>query len=386
MWNKHTLPDGWSRWQHIAVPNPVRHQLEKEEAEQEQAALKNAPESDEEGDDQDAGTKEATIVPKSVGQSDGVLVYSPDELSLLLSGANRQPDDVRNIMKSNLAAVKDLGPSRPLAKAPDVAAVAALEQRFPNFGGVVNLIMREVALAELAGGAGITMPCLLLSGPPGVGKTEFCKALAQTLNTRFFEIRFAGLSASFAIGGSDLSWGSGRPGLIFNELALGNVANPLCLLDEIDKADADNRYNPTAHLYTLLEPSSAKTFRDEAIPLTLNTAFIQWVATANYPDRIEPALRSRFSEFEIPAPTKEQVRTIAQNAYADMRAQAPWGERFVPELSDEVLSVLEGGTPRSLKRMLRAAFGSAALARRSAIRATDLQLECGTLEYRIGFY
>jgi len=318
--------------------------------------------------------------------ADNFQLYDPDVLQNLLAGAKNQPCDAKTILLKNLMAVEKLGPTRELAIVPTGHVFEEVRRNFPNFIQVMNIIERQVALSALGKIRSLELPPILMSGPPGVGKTEFVKTIAKVLKTYFFEINFSGLSAGFAIGGSDLSWGNGRPGQIFNELGLGTIGNPVCLLDEVDKIAGSERYNPAGHLYSLLESSTAKTFKDEAIPLPLDASRIQWFATANYPEWIEPALLSRFAHIEIQAPTQEQARVIVQNIYRNILACEPWGKYFSPTVQIDVLDEIDSFPPRALRRLLRDALGNAALAKRDVLVVDDVRLKKMRGAKVMGFY
>lgn len=318
--------------------------------------------------------------------TDNLQLYDPKLLQNLLAASKNQPADVRTILLKNLNSVEQLGPMRKLAIMPAGRVFEHVRHNFPNFAQVIDIIQRQVALSALGNIRSLELPPIFMFGPTGVGKTEFVKTVANALKTHSFEIHFSGLSAGFAIGGSDLSWSNGRPGQIFNELALGHVANPICLLDEIDKIAGSQRFSPAGHLYTLLESSTAKTFKDEAIPLPLDASRIQWFATANYPEWIEPALLSRFTQVEIQPPTREQSRVIIQNIYRSILDGAPWGKYFSTTVQDDVLDKIGSFPPRSLRRLLRDALGNAALARRDVLAVEDVRLERIKDAKVMGFY
>lgn len=124
-------------------------------------------------------------------------------------------------------------------------------------------------------------------GPPGVGKTYFCEALSAILHVpmRRHPMDQAETSSALLLG-SDLSWGNTRYGLVFELLALGDHANPVVILDELDKAGwtysfSGSLTSPTSVLHSLLEPVSALRLRDISLDIGLDASLITWIATAN---------------------------------------------------------------------------------------------------------
>lgn len=259
-----------------------------------------------------------------------------------------------------------------MAAALKPAAIGALQQRFPNFGGALDFVAANSALSGLCPAPVSSLPPIVLLGEGGVGKTAFARALAQALCLPLAEIALGGVSSGFVLAGLDVGYSTGKPGRVFEALAFGEYANPLFVLDELDKAAADSRYPVTAILYTLLERLTARSFTDEAMDLKIDASHAQWIATANHESAIERALLSRFEVFEIPVPTPEQTIQIARHLYADTVASAPWGNKFPAVLDDAVLERFTELPPRETRKTLIAAFGRAAIAGRRHISPNDI--------------
>lgn len=112
--------------------------------------------------------------------------------------------------------------------------IAALKASHPNFAEVSKEIEREAVLAQF-GNASVTGLRLLLVGPPGVGKTDYALRLAEALGVPTQLVSMSTAQASAHLGGSDEYWSNTRPGAVFEAITSGRHANPIIVLDEIEK-------------------------------------------------------------------------------------------------------------------------------------------------------
>jgi len=271
--------------------------------------------------------------------------------------------------------LKEVEHLKRLALIPDEAQAYCdrLARDFPNFAPVVELLRDQFALSEVGDGV-LRLPPLLLIGAPGIGKTELALTLSHDLGTPLQILDMASAQSSSALAGSEAFWANTRPGLIFDTLVFGEVANPIFVLDEIDKSREHNGYDPLSALHGLLEARTARQFRDLSVrELPIDASHIVWMATANDVAQIPAPIRDRFCLFEIPAPDRAQMRAIANNLYARFRATHPAGPWFDPGLPADTLEVLTGFYPRKLRRVLETAFGLAARAKRKILTADDIR-------------
>jgi ATP-dependent Lon protease len=253
----------------------------------------------------------------------------------------------------------------PLAKLPMTIFedLDALAERFPNFGYAVDYFKEQFALAFLTEHRPFAADPLLILGPPGVGKTAFCHELSRLVNTHFKVIAMAGMTAGFVIGGMSSGWADGKPGKVVQALARGKRANPLYVVDEIDKVGGDKRYDPLGALYSLLEKETAASFIDESLEIPTNCANAVWVATANYPEKIAEPVLSRFTVIEVAAPSGDQRAKVLKSIYAKVRGKHSWGSRFNSELTPAVVDKMVSSKmePRLLQKALVSACGKAVL-------------------------
>jgi ATP-dependent Lon protease len=266
----------------------------------------------------------------------------------------------------------DSGADRFITKPSSRSALDNLYEDCPNFHEVLDDLSRYLGLA-LAGNGSINVMPILLLGDPGVGKTHFGKRLADAL------------SAGFVISGSSATWKGAKCGKVAERLVRGQFANPVVLLDEVEKATGSTQSDPMAALYQLLEPETSRNFRDEFIDVEIDASQIFWVMTANSTDGIPSPLLNRMAVYEVPAPTPEQAANIAQRIYAGLTGELKLSH-FAGQLSQPVLDKLTPISPRDMRKTLLDALGYAVEAGRDTVQTDDVRIKSSTgKHHKIGF-
>ncbi|HEY8609626.1 MAG TPA: AAA family ATPase [Noviherbaspirillum sp.] len=262
-------------------------------------------------------------------------------------------------------------------------ALEPLYEDCPNFGEVLDDLKRYLGLA-IAGGASFNLMPVLLLGDPGVGKTHFGKRLASVLGTEFEFISMNALSAGFVITGSSSTWKGAKCGKVAERLVKGKFANPVVLLDEVEKATGSTQSDPMAALYQLLEPETSRAFHDEFIDVDLDASQVFWVLTANSLEGIPTALLSRMAVYEVPAPNNEQAAAIARRVYAGLLRELNI-KHIDADLADGVLDKLSDVSPREMRKALLDGLGHAVAAGRDALVPEDVRVKADLARRRIGF-
>jgi ATP-dependent Lon protease len=273
---------------------------------------------------------------------------------------------------------------RSLRTVPEDLNLITLSARFPQFDEVIDFYENTIiSLARL--NLPFEIPPILLQGDPGLGKTFFASELAKLINLPFFEISLATATSSFALSGSTIQWSEGTTGFISETLASSAVANPMILIDEVDKASADAKYNPLNVFYGLLEPHSARRFRDEALEIELDASKIIWIATGNYIRKIPAPIQSRMRVFHIKQPEPEKMFSVITSIYDHVIRTKVYGKLLDTELDEAVIIQLANQSPRAVRLAIEEGAFKAIRNQRSAIIASDLPMLLKKENYRVGF-
>ena len=276
-----------------------------------------------------------------------------------------------------------LGGQRFTVKPSALPEMDALFDELPNFTEALEDIRKHLALC-IGSNDCVELPPMLLLGEPGIGKTHFARKISQLLGTGFGFVPMSSLTAGWVLSGASSQWKNAKPGKVFDTFVNGDYANPVIVVDEIDKASADGQYDPLGALYELLEVETATRFVDEFVELPIDASGAVWLATANDVGRIPEPLLSRLCVYEIEPPDAEGSARIARTIYSEIRNSHDWGKHFPEALSTPAVEKLASLPPREMRRAIHSAFGTAKLAGRTEVAADDIH-DQRARKQRIGF-
>jgi ATP-dependent Lon protease len=289
----------------------------------------------------------------------------------------RTPDkDVNERRRRTLERLVELGPDRRVALPPAWrAAVDDLEATLPHFRAPIRALRHALALAESTGTPPRIAPQLLL-GPPGFGKTFFTHRVAKMFGSTHAAIQFDQPNAGSGLRGSDKHWANTESGLLFNAICLGEVANPVILLDEMDKAASGSgrlELDPLAQLHGVLERETAQRLLDVSVDVTFDASLAIYVGTANSLRGIGAPLVSRMEVFAIEPPDKWAAIDLATSIARSVLQGLGLEGRVM--FNHPSLCLLSHLSPRRMTRVAEQAVAAAVAAGRQRIGEDDLWRE-----------
>lgn len=193
----------------------------------------------------------------------------------------------------------------------ELLIAAQLRARAPWFEPVIAKIESALELQLLLGRPWIAIRPTLLTGPPGIGKSWFAKALADLSGAGSGAVELGGAHDA-AIGGNPRGWSQNQPcfpAMIMNQ---SGTANPVCIVEELEKAAARPQHgDPLDALLAMLEPGTARSYYDRCLMAPIDLSHICWIMTVNtVTPRMSAAFLSRIDVIEVEPPTPEMFDEV----------------------------------------------------------------------------
>jgi len=202
----------------------------------------------------------------------------------------------------------------------DLAAAAkVLDDHHEGLADVKERILEFLALGIMKGDVGGSIVCFV--GPPGVGKTSLGRAIADALGRKFYRFSVGGMRDEAEIKGHRRTYIGALPGKLIQALKDTGVANPVIMLDEIDKIGASYQGDPGSALLEVLDPEQNATFHDHYLDVDVDLSRVMFICTANQLDT-------------IPGPLLDRMEVIHLSGYLDSEKRAIARRHLLPRLLD----------------------------------------------------
>lgn len=206
---------------------------------------------------------------------------------------------------------------------------------------VKNRILELISVATVKGE--LSGSIILLTGPPGVGKTSVGQSIARSLGREFYRFSLGGMRDEAEIKGHRRTYIGAMPGKFIQAIKSCKSSNPLIMLDEIDKIGASFRGDPASALLEVLDPEQNKDFLDHYLDVRFDLSKVLFICTANQLDTIPAPLLDRMEMIQLPGYILEEKIAIAKRHLIPRQLKNHGLEKSQVDISKTVLTaVIEG--------------------------------------------
>jgi ATP-dependent Lon protease len=241
-------------------------------------------------------------------------------------------------LTSDNSAFKDLiGKRLPFVMAPDVVQVQAqLRREYPHAWTAIDLLTRD-----LREGKPVRFKPVILLGDSGSGKSRLVRRLAQLLQVSVHRFDASSVSDAISWAGTARGWGNTTPSIPARAVQQAAQANPMILIDEIEKSGTSHRNGSLYGAMTpFLDRETAQRVRDLSLDAELDLSWCSYLATANDDRAIPSHIKDRFRVVRVPLPTLDHLRPLARGIMADLAAEEDLDPRWMAPLDADEEAVI----------------------------------------------
>ncbi|HRX92046.1 MAG TPA: endopeptidase La, partial [Candidatus Izemoplasmatales bacterium] len=236
-------------------------------------------------------------------------------------------------------------------------AIQKLESSHYGLEKVKERIIEYLSVKMLTGKNPQTILCL--SGPPGVGKTSLAKSIANALNREFVKTSLGGVHDEAEIRGHRRTYVGALPGRIINGMIRAKVANPVFLIDEIDKLVINQNNDPSSAMLEVLDPEQNQFYSDHYVEEDYDLSQVLFITTANYLENVPAPLRDRMEIIELSSYTEIEKFHIARRFLIKKEIENHGLEEGKLEIEDETIrQIIKDYTREAGVRQLERLIGS----------------------------